>query len=212
VKHSPTDELARAVDALGLAVPQEALERLAQYEELLRERAVPLGIVSASDATRIFERHVLDCLRAIAALEDADREAYDIGSGGGLPGLVVAIARSTPAVRLVEPRRTRVAFLELVIDRLRIENASVVPTRIEQVEAAADVCFARAFAPLEETWKAAWPRLRAGGRLVYFAGAGSTVAATSGSGALAPLDGASSARVLSAGLLESSGPLIIMTR
>ena len=194
------------MDALGLVVPAEALERLERFEDLLRARAVPLGIVSDADAARLRERHILDCLRAVAGVENADADGLDIGSGGGLPGVVVALARPRLRVRLVEPRRRRVAFLELVLERLRIENASVLEARIEEVDVHADVCFARAFAPLDEAWRAARPRLRARGRLVYFAGAATTARV------VAPLEGASSARLVEAGLLESSGPLIIMAR
>ncbi len=78
--------------------------------------------------------------------------------------------------------------------------------RIEDVEQTADLCFARAFAPLPRTWEVARPRLRPAGRLVFFAGAGSAGAE------IDPLPGASAVRVLDPPLLESSGPLIIMTR
>ena len=71
-------------------------------------------------------------------------------------------------------------------------------------EAQVDVCFSRAFAALPEAWRAAAPRLRAGGRLVYFAGAGASPPET-------PSD-VSATEVLESPLLESSGPLFIMTR
>jgi 16S rRNA (guanine527-N7)-methyltransferase len=117
---------------------------------------------------------------------------------------VVAIARPSLHVVLVEPRRARVAFLELAVEDLQLSNVSVLASRIEDVEDQFDVCFSRAFAPLPEAWRAAAPRLRAGGRLFYFAGAGATPPET-------PPD-ASAVEVLESPLLESSGPLFIMTR
>jgi 16S rRNA (guanine527-N7)-methyltransferase len=106
-------------------------------------------------------------------------------------------------VRLVEPRRTRVAFLELAVDALGLPNVEVLASRVEDVSGAVDVCFARAFAPARDAWAAAARLLRAGGRLVYFAGA-------TGAGILP--NGPSAIEVLDSSVLESAGSLIIMSR
>jgi 16S rRNA G527 N7-methylase RsmG len=87
---------------------------------------------------------------------------------------------------------------------LSLSNASVLPVRIEDVAQQVDLCFTRAFAPPAEAWRLAAPRLRPAGRLVYFAGAGAGAPET-------PSD-AASVEVLESPLLESSGPLFIMTR
>jgi 16S rRNA (guanine527-N7)-methyltransferase len=205
VKHD--DRLAAAASVLGLDLGSAARAALVGFETLLLERAVPLGLVAASDAPRIRERHVVDCLRAAAQVRPRDRAAYDVGSGAGLPGIVVAITRPTLRVILVEPRRTRVAFLELVVDTLRMPNVEVLAAGIEDASEPVDVCFARAFAPLENAWAAARSRLRPGGRLVYFAGAGDDA-----SGARTLLPGAAALEVVHSPVLESSGPLIIMAR
>ncbi len=76
--------------------PQVRLLRA--YVDLLHERAVPLGLVARSDADRLWDRHVLDSLRGLAGFDDADRSAFDIGSGAGLPGVPLTIA--LPSVRL----------------------------------------------------------------------------------------------------------------
>jgi 16S rRNA (guanine527-N7)-methyltransferase len=177
------------------------------FERLLADRAVPLGMVASSDVGRIRERHVLDCLRAAALVEEADRLAYDLGSGGGLPGIPVAVARPRLSIELVEPRRARVAFLELVVERLALTNVAIVGRRAEDVTAVADLCFARAFAPAHDAWDAAFPRLRPGGRLVYFAGAGTA--------SVDPPPGCRFVRLMPApggSAIESAGPLVIMTR
>ena len=207
VKHEgPSVEsklLADQATALGVGVSAEALARLARFEGLLRDRAVPLGLVSRADAGRIRERHLLDCLRAAAVIRESDEVAYDIGSGAGLPGLVVAIARPALHVRLVEPRRVRVGFLELAIERLGITNASVIAGRIERQTDTVDVCLARAFAGLRQAWEVSLPRLRSDGRLVYFAGRGH-----------APPDAGTGhdMRIVETSVLASAGPLIIMSR
>lgn len=178
-----------------------------------------MGLIAPSDAPRIRERHILDSLRAGAAVRPTDRLAFDVGSGAGLPGLVVAAACPWLHVRAVEPRRARVAFLELAIERLGLANASVVPTRIEEVEERADLCFARAFAPLVDAWRAALPHLRVGGRLVYFMGARGSERGSRGAAETAASivetareeTGAGTVEVLTNLVLESGGPLIIMT-
>ncbi|HEU0245937.1 MAG TPA: RsmG family class I SAM-dependent methyltransferase [Gaiellaceae bacterium] len=180
---------------------------LLEFETLLRDRAVDLGMVAQSDSARIRERHILDSLRAAAVTLDSDLHALDIGTGAGLPGIPVAIARPALTVRLVEPRRTRVAFLELALERARIENAMILSATIESVGVAVDLCFARAFAPLEQAWAAARPRLRSGGRLVYFAGAGfERPARPEGCSSIAVVPPPRGSRI------ERFGPLVIMSR
>jgi 16S rRNA (guanine527-N7)-methyltransferase len=204
VKRPPAD-LASSAAAMRVRLDGVQAQRLVEFEALLAGRGVELGLVAASDRERMRERHLLDCLRAAAVVSAGDHVAYDIGSGAGLPGIPVAIARRKLAVRLVEPRRARVAFLELVVERLGLENVEIVAERIERVAAPADLCFARAFAPPRTAWDAAFPRLRPGGRLVYFAGVGS-----------ARLDAPPGCRTLrivpAPSVVESAGPLVIMTR
>ncbi|MEX2202492.1 MAG: 16S rRNA (guanine(527)-N(7))-methyltransferase RsmG [Actinomycetota bacterium] len=201
---SEPEGLSAAAERAGVELSEGASSGLERFEELLRERALPAGLVAAADAGRLRERHILDSLRAVRALRPGDGRALDLGSGAGLPGVVVAIARPTLQVVLVEPRRARVAFLELAVEHLRLPNVSVLAARIEDVDEQVDLCFSRAFAPLPEAWRAAAPRLREGGRLVYFAGAGAEPPE--------PPTDASAVKVLESPLLESSGPLFIMTR
>jgi 16S rRNA (guanine527-N7)-methyltransferase len=136
----------------------------------LQDRAIPLGLVAASDADRLYERHLLDCLRAAWAFRPEDGVAFDVGSGAGLPGIVLACVFPQRRFRLVEPRRRAAAFLELAVDRLGLDNVDVAIRRAEDVDDHADVVTARAFAPLHRTWATAVPLLRPGGRLVHFAG------------------------------------------
>jgi 16S rRNA (guanine527-N7)-methyltransferase len=187
---------------LGISLPEGGADRLLAYEELLREKAIPLGFVARSDAHRLRARHILDCLRAAAEAMPTDSRALDLGSGAGLPGIVLAIAVPALQVGLVESQRRRVGFLELVVERLKLANVEVIPARAEELEpGSADLCTARAFAPPERAWQVAERLLAPDGRLVYFAGRGAEV-------------DPSRARVLAArpAALESSGPLVIMGR
>jgi 16S rRNA (guanine527-N7)-methyltransferase len=202
--------LQEALSGLGLALEPEQLDRLALFERLLEEHAPRLGLISRQDLPRLRFRHVVDSLRAAQAFGEEVRRACDLGSGAGLPGLPLAIALPRCRFVLCEPRQRRAAFLELAVDRLELGNVEVAVLRAEDLPPdRADVCTARAFAPIEESWQAACRLLRPGGRLVYFAGE-----------SLAdPRDAASSlsrperpASVSLLGVLAKSPPLVIMTR
>ncbi len=165
----PEDLVRRARD-LGVMVESGQATDLVAFERLLGAHGAKRGLVSRADIPRLRERHILDSLRAAAIPSPTTRTAYDIGSGAGLPGIVVAIACPSLHVRLVEPRRNRAAFLKSAIDQIGLKNAEVLGVRIEELTDPVDLCFARAVAPLGGSWQLARPRLAAGGRLVYFAG------------------------------------------
>ena len=203
VKHDAIDE---AAGQLGLDL-DGVRGRLEAYAVLLRDRAAPMGLISAADAGDALERHILDCLRASPHLAGGTA-AVDIGSGVGLPGIPVAIARPDVSVTLLDARARRVAFLELVAEELDLANVAPVHVRVEAFAGRADACLARAFAPLPRSWTAASRILRPGGRLIFFAGA--SVAVEEAASALHPAPSAVRA-VPPPAVLASAGPLVIMT-
>ncbi len=201
----------QAAALLACRIPEEAIGRLSAFEALLAGRGADLGLVSKRDVSRLRQRHILDCLRAASLVRASDTTAYDLGSGGGLPGLVVAIVVPDLRVACVESRRNRAAFLELAIDDLGLANATVSLARIEDLEERVDVCFSRALAGPEESWRLAEPLLRPGGRLIYFAGRGSVPRGGAGEEGFPCPEGARIDLVPAPGL-ESAGPLVIMGR
>ena len=204
VKHPPPDVAALLSVSETLEVPLSAsqAELLLRLERLLADRAIPFGMVASSDAARLRERHILDCLRAAAEVEDAI-SAYDLGSGAGLPGLVIAIAAPDLRVVLVDGRRRRASFLELAVEDLGLTNVEVRGGRVEDLSERVDLCFSRAFAPLAAAWSAAERILSVRGRLVYFAGSETSIE---------PPTGARVLSVRTTPVLESAGPLVIMGR
>jgi 16S rRNA (guanine527-N7)-methyltransferase len=122
-------------------------ERLAAFVALVVDENQRQNLIAPSTVPIIWSRHIVDSLQ-LAALVPAAGSWIDIGSGGGFPGLALAIAGATPML-LVEPRRRRVDFLRHCIDRLGLVGVSVAPNRIEQVTATADVITARAVATVE---------------------------------------------------------------
>ncbi|MFL5767449.1 MAG: 16S rRNA (guanine(527)-N(7))-methyltransferase RsmG [Actinomycetota bacterium] len=197
------EDLRPAAERLGVPLPDTSVDRLLAYEALLLEKAIPFGFIAKSDEPRLRERHVLDSLRAAVEVGDANH-LVDLGSGAGLPGIVLAIVAPPLRVDLVESQRRRAAFLELAVERLDLANAAVVAGRAEELPpGTTEVCTARAFAPPARAWEVAEPLLSLGGQLIYFAGAGA--------GSLEAPPGARIVRT-HAPTLESSGPLVIMSR
>jgi 16S rRNA (guanine527-N7)-methyltransferase len=187
----------------GSSLPTEAAHRLARYAELLEARAVPAGLIARSDTTHLRERHILDSLRGAPFVPAASRGVADLGSGAGLPGIPLAIALPDVPFTLVDPRRSRIAFLELVLEDLRLPNVTVLAMRAEEVPSAFDVCLARGFGGPAASWSAAERLLRPDGRLLYWAGV-----------SFDSDELPEGARLLGLGdpALESGGPIAIMAR
>jgi 16S rRNA (guanine527-N7)-methyltransferase len=157
---------------IEVELDDDVVERLTAYSALLVERAVPLGMISRQDADRIELRHVVDSLRALPVLRAlGSRTIVDLGSGAGLPGVPLAIALADALFTLAEARSKRAAFLELVVERLGLRNATVHVGKAEALRGRTfDTATSRAFAGLDEAWRVARPLLRLDGALVVFAG------------------------------------------
>lgn len=196
-----------------MTLPPAVHAALRDFDHLLQEHASRLGLIAEADRDRIWERHVLDSLRALPCLPSGTIEVVDIGSGAGLPGIPLAIARPAARFVLLEPKRRRAGFLELAVERLRLRNVTVVtgraePAGPEPVERGhADACTLRAVAPSVEAWRLADPFLRPGGIAVYFAGRSW---GTPDERALAAT--AVDARVCAGPSLDGGGPVVIMGR
>jgi 16S rRNA (guanine527-N7)-methyltransferase len=192
---------------MGISLDDRAVEKLTKLEELLRSRAVELGLIAEADAPRMYRRHILDCLRVVPLIGD-DLALMDLGTGAGLPGLVVSCALPDLAIILVDSRRRAGAFLELAVERLGL-SAEIRIQRAEELDLQADVCTTRAFGPLARSWEAAYPSLRPGGRLIYFAGAG----VRDPEGAARSVDRPAPPTSITVDrVIASSPPLVIMSR
>jgi 16S rRNA (guanine527-N7)-methyltransferase len=153
----------------GLSTTQ--LASLRAYHQLLVSRGIPLGLVSARDRDRLWERHIVDSLRAAPCLTPGRvRRVADLGSGGGLPGLPIAIVHRDLEVHVVESMSRRVAFLELAIPRLGLTNVVIVHARVEDFHRDVDGCLARALAAPEKVWRMAAHLLGRDGFVLYWAG------------------------------------------
>ncbi len=136
-------------------VSRETWERLEAYVAMLLAEADEQNLIAESTKAHIWARHIVDSAQLLTHAAWVDGEWMDLGSGAGLPGIVVACLRPDPLV-MVESRRKRVAFLEQVISALGLSNARVHGGRVEQVPATpAAVISARAYAPLRKLLQSA---------------------------------------------------------
>lgn len=149
----------------------DAFPTAERYAELLAGPGVERGLIGPREVGRLWDRHLLNCA-VMAELIPAEARVIDIGSGAGLPGLVLAIERSDLSITLVEPLLRRATFLQECVDMLGLTNVEVRRARAEEVvgEYQADVVTARAVAPLERLTGWAMPLLRQGGELLALKG------------------------------------------
>lgn len=156
------------------AVFGERLMLAERYREILASDGITRGLIGPREVPRLWDRHIVNCA-VIADVIETDESVIDIGSGAGLPGIPLAIARPDLRVVLVEPLLRRSTFLEEVVGELGLD-VTVVRGRAEEktVRAAvgtADVVTSRAVAPLERLAQWSAPLIGVGGRLVAIKGA-----------------------------------------
>ena len=121
------------------------------YADLIREETERQNLISASTLDRLWERHILDS-EQLARFEPRSASSWaDIGSGAGLPGIVIACLVAGP-VTLIEPRRLRADFLHKLVESLQL-NAKVFCGKVERAGGEYDVITARAVAPLAKLLK-----------------------------------------------------------
>lgn len=171
MKHEDTE-----VDEPGAAATDVFGERLphaVRYAELLRDTGVSHGLIGPREGARLWERHLLNCA-VLSELVEPDSRVLDVGSGAGLPGIPLALARPDLEIVLLEPMARRVAWLEQTVHDLGL-TITVVRGRAEdrQIQrewCGADVVTARAVAPLHRLAGWALPFVRPGGRLLAMKG------------------------------------------
>lgn len=147
----------------------DQLALMTRFAEHLADTGVSHGLVGPREVPRIWDRHILNCA-VVTDLIGPDLHVADVGSGAGLPGLVIAIARPDLQVTLIEPLLRRVTWLDHVRDDLDLENVTVLRSRAEQCELDVDVVTSRAVARLDVLAGWSLPLLRAGGQMLALKG------------------------------------------
>lgn len=157
---------AEAAQVFGPALPQ-AIE----FASLLATDGVERGLLGPREVPRLWERHLLNCA-VVAELVPDGAEVVDVGSGAGLPGLVLALLRPADRMTLLEPMLRRTTFLEECVERLDLPNVTIRRGRAEELAGTirADVATSRAVAPLDRLVPLSVGVIRPGGTVLAIKG------------------------------------------
>lgn len=173
---APADFVTRLND-LGIRVDDGAIAKIGDYLARLLAMNEQMNLTAIETPDAAWERHALDALTLVPLLADvaAGARIADIGSGGGLPGIPLAITRPDLLVTLIESTQKKAAFLSAVAAALLLSNVNVLAERAETLAAGAlrgtfDVVTARAVARLSQLVPITAPFVKKGGRLLLIKG------------------------------------------
>lgn len=173
--------LQKGAQVLGVALNGEHLARFQVYTDLLRLWSTRINLLGPAALRQLWERHLLDALTLIPALppgmiEGPPRSLIDVGSGGGIPGMPLAILLPRWPITLLEATSKKARFLETVADELALEEVRVVQGRAEEVghqdehREAYDLCVARAVTHTAALVELTLPFVTVHGAAYYYKG------------------------------------------
>ena len=166
---SKTKLISKGLSDLGFETREDAVIRLSSYLDLVVRWNKRINLVSRRDINRLLERHLFDSL-SIERFIKGDR-ALDIGSGGGFPGIPLAICRPDLHFTLLDRSARRVRFLQVVQAELGLQNVDCVCQNLPgsgSMNNAYDVAFARAVSDPSTIWRLSEQLLKNNGRLIFF--------------------------------------------
>ncbi len=172
------DALLAGAEAMGLEVSDAVADGLARHHALVEKWAKKINLTTVTDPVRAASIHGLDSLLFAELVEDDGGVTIDVGSGGGFPGVALALARPSLALTLLEPIRKRTSFLRTVLAELALSKVRVVEGKLEaaptpgRIAWPVDRIVSRATIPPVELAERAAKHLRPGGALVLSGGAG----------------------------------------
>jgi len=163
--------LGEGIDAMRLDVSPAQQDKLMDYLALMFKWNAVYNLTSLRDPMQMVTHHLLDSLAAVPAFAAA-RNVLDVGSGGGLPGIVLAIVRPDMKVSMIDTVHKKTAFLTQVKAELGLANVTVYTARVEQLQVSDkfDVITSRAFADLSDFVNWSSHLLADGGRYIALKG------------------------------------------
>lgn len=148
-KDSLKAQLQAGIDSLGLPLSDEQVEKMMAYLALLVKWNSVYNLTSIREPAEMVKQHLLDSLSAVHAFTQA-KNVLDVGSGGGLPGIILAIVFPQTSISMIDTVNKKTAFLTQVKAELKLKNVTVHTGRVEllKVEHLFDVITSRAFSEL----------------------------------------------------------------
>jgi 16S rRNA (guanine527-N7)-methyltransferase len=143
--------------------------QLSKFADILAQDGVRLGLIGPREVERIWDRHILNCAALTELIEDG-QSIIDIGSGAGLPGVVLAILKPNSKVTLIEPMQRRTDFLTQVKADLGLTNVEIIRGRAEGQNVTAQIVTSRAVAPLDKLLNWSWPLVEKVGKILAIKG------------------------------------------
>jgi 16S rRNA (guanine527-N7)-methyltransferase len=173
----PPEGFAERLAEIGVELDAAAFARLGDYLARLLAMNEQMNLTAIHDPAEAWDKHVLDALTLVPLLVDngPGSRLVDVGSGGGVPGIPIAIARTDLQVTLVEATQKKAAFLSAVAEAVGLANVSVLPERAErlaigELRGAFDVVTARAVGRLAVLVPVTAPLAKGTGRLLFVKG------------------------------------------
>ena len=146
----------------------ERFQEARAYAEFLKSAGIERGLIGPREADRIWERHILNCI-PVSTLMKNGATVIDIGSGAGLPGVVIALARPDLKVTLLEPLARRIDFLNGVASELGLD-ITIKKGKAESEKGLFDLVTGRAVAPLPKFVEISWHLVKPGGAILAMKG------------------------------------------
>ncbi len=162
-------------------LPGDAADKYSHHLSQIQRHNSQLNLVADCNAKTLLHRHLLDSIIGLRVLDllasglNGSLSVVEVGSGGGFPGLVLAVARPHWSFRLIDSAGKKVGFLLKAMQKMKIENTKIVKSRAENLRAAEsyhDMCVARAVAPVNQLLKITCHLVNVGGFFVWWKGRG----------------------------------------
>ena len=165
-----TEPIIEAEPAEAIVLFGDQIDAVRQYTADLGRRGEELGLIGPLELPRLWTRHIINCGLRAPLLRPG--HVGDVGSGAGLPGLVLAVARPDVHLVLIEPMERRVDWLIHEAAELGLDNVTVVRARAEEAKLAGplDQVTARAVTALSKLIPATAPLLKSGGEMIFMKG------------------------------------------
>ncbi len=164
-------------DEYGINIPENFTEKIEKYVALLRKYNPSLSLIAKGEIENIYQRHIIDSL-GILLFHDivSNAKILDYGSGGGLPGIILAIAKPDSDFILAESNKKKAAFIQTCCESLELDNVEIFPDRAEKIvqrrvsSEAFDWVTIRATGPLTKTIPGALKLIKPFGKTALWAG------------------------------------------